>query len=69
MEDLTWRERKMKWRLEEIARKEREEGRRVWVSYERLNIGEEWWVWDEEEEVLRNHEGKVREDRIQGKGR
>lgn len=29
MEDLTWRERKMKWRLEEIARREREEGRRV----------------------------------------
>lgn len=68
-EDLTWRERKMKWRLEEIARREREEGRRVWVSYGRILIGEEWWTWDEEGEVLRNQEGRIREEKNQGEER
>lgn len=28
-DDLTWKERKMKWKLEEIARRERVEERRV----------------------------------------
>lgn len=29
MEDLTWKERKMKWKLEEIARKEEKRGMKV----------------------------------------
>jgi len=33
-DDLTWRERKMKWKLEEIARQERGKGKRVWAEYE-----------------------------------
>jgi len=31
-EDLSWKERKMKWKLEEIARVEERRGRRIWVE-------------------------------------
>lgn len=30
-EDLTWRERKTRWKLQEIARSKEERGRKVWV--------------------------------------
>ena len=68
-EDLTWRERRMKWRLEEIARMERERGRRTWVGYGKINIDGEWWSWDEGEEVLRSKEGRVREEGQRGEGK
>ncbi|KMQ88498.1 hypothetical protein RF55_12004 [Lasius niger] len=48
-DDLTWRERKMKWKLEDIARQEREKGKRVWTSYGKLQIEVKWWFWDEKE--------------------
>lgn len=60
-EDLTWRERKMKWLLEDIAREEEREGRRVWLRYGRIRINEVWWRWDEDEEVLRDNFGRIRE--------
>jgi len=60
VEDLTWRERKIRWRLGEIARKEEAAGRRVWVKGRRIGIEGQWWKWDEEDEVLRDEGGKVR---------
>ncbi|XP_011702471.1 PREDICTED: trichohyalin-like [Wasmannia auropunctata] len=60
MEDLTWRERKMRWNLEEIARKEGRKGKKVWIGYGRIQIEEQWWKWDEEEEVLRDGKGRMR---------
>lgn len=68
MEDRTWKERKMKWRIEEIARKEERKGRRVWVEYERIKIDEQWWSWDEEEEILKDERGNIRGEE-QGEGR
>lgn len=41
-EDLTWREKKMRWRLEEIAGKEVRKGNRVRRGYERFNINGQW---------------------------
>jgi len=41
MEDWTWKERKMRWRLEEIARREERRGRRVRIGYGRLWIDEQ----------------------------
>jgi len=41
-DDLTWKKRKMKWKLEGIARRERAEGKRVWVRYGRIQIEGEW---------------------------
>jgi len=32
-DDLTWKERKMRWNLEDIARQERGNGKRVRVGY------------------------------------
>nr|XP_012235057.1 PREDICTED: trichohyalin-like [Linepithema humile] len=49
-EDLTWRERRMEWKLEEIAKEERRKGKRVWRVYGKVRIEEEWWIWDEENE-------------------
>lgn len=57
-EDLTWKERQMKWKLGEIAREEKVKGRRVLVRYGRINIEGRWWKWDEREERLVNGEGK-----------
>jgi len=59
-EDWTWEERKMRWKLEEIARREERRGKQVRIGYGRIKIGEQWWKWDEEEEVLRDR-GKERE--------
>lgn len=64
--DLTWKERKMKWKLEEIARKEEKLGKKVWTSYGKIKIDEEWWSWDEEEEALRDRRGRIRREQIQG---
>lgn len=61
-DDWTWKERKMQWRLKEIAAKEERNGRRVWVSYGRIRIDEEWWKWDEEKEVLRDRREREREE-------
>lgn len=42
LEDWTWKERKMRWRLEEIAREEMSVGRKVRVGYGVIKIDEKW---------------------------
>lgn len=44
VEDVTWGEKKMKWRLEKIGREEKR-GNRVWREYGKLNINRQWWKW------------------------
>ena len=58
-DDLTWKERKMRWNLEDIARQERGDGKRVRVKYGKIQIEGKWWKWEEDEEILRDNEGKV----------
>lgn len=41
-EDLTWRERKMRWRLEEIASEEVRKGNRVRRGYRRFILNGQW---------------------------
>jgi len=65
-DDLTWIERKIEWRLKEIARLEREKGRRVWVSYGKIQIEGKLWRWDEGMQTIRDNEGKAWEDRGEG---
>lgn len=43
MDDWTWKEKRMRWRLEGIARSEERKGRRAWVGYERIRMREQWW--------------------------
>lgn len=57
--DLTWKERKMRWNLEDIARREMGEGKRVWVNYRKIQIEGKWWRWEEEEEILKDNKGRV----------
>lgn len=66
MKNLTWDERKIKWRLEEIAREEEKTGNEVKIEYGRIKINEEWWIWDEGREVLRNGKRKVRKEDMLG---
>ncbi|XP_029159140.1 uncharacterized protein PF11_0207-like [Nylanderia fulva] len=58
--DLTWKEREIRRKLGEIARREEKRGERTWVSNGKLKIGEKWWRWDEEKEVLRDEKGNVK---------
>lgn len=60
-EDWTWGERRMRWKLEEIAKREEREGRKVWIAYGKIRIDGEWWIWDEEEELLKDKKGNVKE--------
>lgn len=53
----------MRWRLEEIARKEEKEGRKVKIGYGRICIEEHWWKWNEDEKVLRNEKGNTKQRR------
>jgi len=61
MEDWTWEERKMRWKLEEIAKREEKGGKQVRIGYGRIKVGDQWWRWDEEEEVLRDARGREME--------
>ncbi|KMQ84348.1 hypothetical protein RF55_17915 [Lasius niger] len=63
-DDLTWKERKVRWKLREIARKEKGEGRRVRMGNGRLQIDGKWWKWNEEEEVLKSERGEVKGERL-----
>lgn len=69
LDDCTWKERRMKWKFEEIARKKMRKGRRVRIGYGAIRIDDQWWKWDESEEVLFDRRGKVwQEDMGKGKG-
>lgn len=37
-DDWTWEERRIRWKLEEIARKEEKKGNKVWVGYGKIRI-------------------------------
>lgn len=41
-------------------------GKKVWRGYGKLRMEGQWWVWDEEGEVLRDGKGRVWGER-QGK--
>lgn len=56
-EDLTWKEEKIRWRLEQVTREEERRDNRVWVEYGRIRINEQWLRWDEMEECSRMEEG------------
>lgn len=55
-DELTWEERRSRWRVIQIAGKEEEEGRKV-----KLGHGRVWMkgkCWDEEREDLRDERGR-----------
>lgn len=56
--DLTWKERRSRWRFREAVKAE--EKKRARVEVNKAMINEEWWFW--EEEVLRKWRGVSRRD-------
>ncbi|KMQ90682.1 hypothetical protein RF55_9533 [Lasius niger] len=59
-DDLTWGERRMKWKIGEIVEEERRKGNRVWTEYGKIRINKGWWRWAEEEGRLNNWRGDKR---------
>jgi len=60
LEDLTWRERQVRWKIREAVWEEERKGARVWIGNNKVVIEGEWWFWDEETEVLRDRMGRER---------
>ena len=56
--DLTWGERKMQYRLREIAGEEREKGNKSWVKNGKIQIEGIWWEWDEGRKMLVSGRGE-----------
>lgn len=46
----------------EIARKKEGRGNKVWMGYGKIRINEQWWKWDEEEEVLKDWRGIAKKE-------
>lgn len=67
-EDLTWTERKMRWKLGEIAKMEGRRGERTWIENRRIKIGDKRWRWDEEKKVLKDERENIKK-RKRGKRR
>ncbi|XP_046605019.1 uncharacterized protein LOC124297751 [Neodiprion virginianus] len=69
-EDLTWAERRMKWKLREIAAIKERRGNRVRIGYAKIWIEGKMWKWDEIGEVLRDGTGRAREEgQREGRGK
>jgi hypothetical protein len=47
--DLTNEERKTQDKLKEVAREERDRGKRMKIGYRKIQINGEWFIWDERE--------------------
>jgi hypothetical protein len=52
-DDLTHEERKTQKKLGEVAREERDRGKRMKIGYRKIQINKEWFIWDEREEKLK----------------
>jgi hypothetical protein len=52
-DDLTKEEREIQKKLRELAREERNRGKRVKIGYRKIQINGEWFRWDEREEKLK----------------
>ncbi|KAJ3631830.1 hypothetical protein MTP99_012936 [Tenebrio molitor] len=54
-DNLTKEERETQKKLRELAREERDRGKRVKIRYRKIQINGEWFRWDEREEKLKKH--------------
>lgn len=60
-------ERRMRCKLEKIARKEEREGKRVWIGYGKIRINKEQWIWGKEEVPRDRKRKKKKKERKQGR--
>ncbi|KAJ3628518.1 hypothetical protein MTP99_015818 [Tenebrio molitor] len=52
-DDLTNEDRKTLKKLREVAREEKDRGKRVKMGYRKIQINGEWFIWDEREVKLK----------------
>jgi hypothetical protein len=74
-DDLTKEERETQKKLRELAREERDRGKRVKIGYRKIQINGDWFRWDKEtgeteENLLEEGENKktTRRENVQGEG-
>jgi hypothetical protein len=48
LKDLTNEEREIQKKSREVAREERDRGKRVKIGYRKIHINGEWFIWDGE---------------------
>jgi len=63
-EDLTWEERRIKWNVRRIAKREEMKGKRARVYQGGVWIEGVWWEWDEKVDGLRDAKGNVWREEI-----
>ncbi|KAJ3638557.1 hypothetical protein MTP99_001910 [Tenebrio molitor] len=52
-DDLIKEERETQKKLRELAREERDRGKRVKIGYRKIQINGDWFRWDERQEKLK----------------
>jgi hypothetical protein len=52
-DDLTKEERETQKKLRELAREERDRGKRVKIGYRKIQINGDWFRWDKRQEKLK----------------
>lgn len=57
-EDLTWEERKVRWKLRELVSEQRSEGKLARLGQGGVWMEEVWWKWDEDRGELRDGRGR-----------
>jgi hypothetical protein len=55
LKDLTNEEREIQKKSRDVAREERDRGKRVKIGYRKIHINGEWFIWDEREEKLKKN--------------
>jgi hypothetical protein len=74
-DDLTKEERETQKKLRELAREERDSGKRVKIGYRKIQINGDWFRWNKRQEKLKKiclKEGEnkktTRRENVQGEG-
>lgn len=62
-DDLTWKEREIQSKIREMAKKKRQEGREVRVSYMKLMVDGKWIKWNEYKNKFEESNTNVRRER------
>jgi len=68
-EDLTWEERKVRWKIRQLAIREEAKEKRVRIGQGGLWIEGKWWGWDEEKGELADMKGGSWEEGKEEQGR
>lgn len=57
-EDLTWEERRLRWKMRQFAIKKEKRGKKVRIGERGMWIEGVWWRWDEKREKMMDGRGR-----------